>query len=324
MYVAGNGEGLEIYTSGGTPMFDGSVDDTFFATAIADAPGKALIVGKDLPSNTALMVTLDTSVPTDPELLDQLGNGAIQNYTGVAVNSAGTLAVVTQGLTGLVTVDISNPAVITQRGSYDSPGTAWGVALNSAGTLAYVADGASGLRIVSISNPTAPSSVGTLAMSGTQRAAAVIGNTVYLANQNGTLRVVDVTNPAAPVLKGGASLTGFGYHVAAEGTLAAAISGDAINDYLDVVNVSNPTAPVKVGSVAIGPAGSGKGVDLKNGKAYVAANGFGLQIYDLANPALPNLTGSGYTAGDALDVVVGPGLACVADFPGTISIISLP
>ncbi len=282
-YVAANGGGLVIYTTGGSPTLEGSVDDTFVGQALDVAAGKALIVGKDLPSNTALMITLDVSVPSEPELLGQLGNVALQNYTGVAVNNTATMAVVTQGTTGLVTVDLSNPSAPDVLGAYDSPGTAWGVVLNTAGTIAYVADGASGLRVVSLSNPSNPTSIGSLTMSGTMRAIDLQGSLVYLANQSGTLRVVDVANPSAPVLRGGGSITGFGYHVAVEGTLAAVISGNATNDYLDIVDVTNPILPVKIGSVAIGPAGAGKGVDITGGKAYVAAADGGLQIYDLAN-----------------------------------------
>ncbi len=324
-YVAGKGDGLEIYTTGGTPSLTGAVDDdSFLGQAIDARAGRSVIAGTDLTNNTALMLVLDVSAANDPEILGELGTGVVTSYTDVALNSTATMAVVTQGTAGLVTIDLANPAFPKVFGSYNSPGTAWGVKLNSTASLAYVADGASGLRIVSLANPRTPTSVGTLAMSGTLRSVDVIGTTAYLANQNGTLRIVDVSNPSLPVLRGGASLTGFGYHVACEGTLCAAISGNATNDYLDIVSVANPTSPLKLGSVVVGPAGSGGGVDLVNGRAYVAADDDGLKIYSLLVPAAPLLTGSGFTVGAALDVVVESGYARVADHPATISIVDLP
>jgi hypothetical protein len=111
--------------------------------------------------------------------------------------------------------------------------------------------------------------------------------------------------------------------VAVEGTLAAVLSGDATNDYLDIVNVSNPTIPVRTGSVVIGPVGTAYGVALANGLASVAANTQGLQIYDVAAPATPVLRSTLKTVGDALGVTVQGGFAYVVDFPATVDIMSL-
>ena len=79
--------------------------------------------------------------------------------------------------------------------------------------------------------------------------------------------------------------------------------------------------PAFLGSVAVGLVGTGKGVALDGGRAYVAANTQGLQIYDLSGAAAPVLLDALGTVGDALGIVVDSGLAYVADFPATITII---
>jgi hypothetical protein len=65
-------------------------------------------------------------------------------------------------------------------------------------------------------------------------------------------------------------------------------------------------------------------VALAGGRAYVAANTQGLQIYNLSGSAAPVLLDAMGTVGDALDIAVGSSLAYVADFPATITIIQAP
>src|SRR5207247_5411059 len=120
-----------------------------------------------------------------------------------------------------------------------------------------------------------------------------------------TIDVVDVSNPAAPLRIGGAAtgLSGPGVHSAVEGTVAAVLSTNA-SDFLDVLNISNPALPVHSASVMLGPVGTGKGVTLVGGRAYVASNTVGLQIYGLTTPSAPIPLAPIHTAGDPLDVPV--------------------
>ncbi|PYO56186.1 MAG: hypothetical protein DMD83_15745, partial [Candidatus Rokuibacteriota bacterium] len=113
-----------------------------------------------------------------------------------------------------------------------------------------------------------------------------------------------------------------GVHIAVEGSVAAVLSTNA-SDFLDVLNVSTPALPVHIASVTLGPVGTGKGVTLTGGRAYVASNTLGLQIYDLTTPSAPIALGTVSTVGDALDVRVQSGFVYVADFPATVDVIDL-
>ena len=76
-------------------------------------------------------------------------------------------------------------------------------------------------------------------------------------------------------------------------------------------------------SVMLGPVGTGKGVTLVGGRAYVASNTVGLQIYGLTTPSAPIPLATIPTVGDALDVRVLSGFVYVADFPATVDVIEL-
>jgi hypothetical protein len=329
-YVALESEGLKIYdVSISTLSLQGIINDSFEGRSIAKAGTVVVVVGKDIPTSTILLQVFDLTDPTQPQVLGELpttipatisGTG----YMGVALNSSGTLAVAAMGMAGIWMVDLTNPAVPTLLGTYDTPGTAYAVALNSTATLAYVADGGGDLQIVNLTNPSHPTLAGSLSLAGTPVDIDVAGTTAYLANQNGTLVVVNVSNPAAPVFKGQVTLSGYGYYVAVEGTQAVVLSSNpTTNSFLDVVDVSNPVSPVRTSSVAVGLPSIVKGVDLANAQAYVALDTDGLKIYDISSSGNPVLLGAGYSVGKAKDVVGDGSLACVADYPAIISIIDL-
>jgi hypothetical protein len=242
--------------------------------------------------------------------------------TGVALNSTGTLAAVALGGAGLWAVDVSNASAPRLLGSLDTAGVAYNVALNATASVAFVADGLGGLRVISLANPAAPSLMASLAPAGVNyRDIAVVGTLAFMANQNGTLDVIDVSVPSAPRRIGTRTVSGFALKVAAEGTLATVITGISTADQMDVVDVSNPAAPVVLRTLTLGSVGLGQGIALANRLAYVAANGAGLKIYDLANASNPVLRNSIDTVGTANDVAVQGTYAYVADFPATVSIV---
>ena len=61
------------------------------------------------------------------------------------------MAYVADDSAGLVVLDISDPANITQLGAFNTGGLALSVQV--VGNLAYVADGSSGLVVLDISDP---------------------------------------------------------------------------------------------------------------------------------------------------------------------------
>jgi hypothetical protein len=106
---------------------------------------------------------------------------------------------------GLQVVEVSDPAVPTEVGFYDTPGWANDVAV--AGGYANIADAPvqdgsqwanGGLRVVDVSNPAAPVESGFFETPRFAEGVAVAGGYAYVADgDGGGLRVVDVSNPAA-------------------------------------------------------------------------------------------------------------------------------
>lgn len=322
-YVANGDLGLKIYSVGSVPTLSGGMNDPFSATRIAMAGGRSVVTGAHLPTASARLRVLDTTDPTVPEVLGELPTTVTAaGILDVAMNGSGTLAVTAMGTAGIWVVDLANPSAPVRRGVYDTSGVAFAVALNASGSLAYVADGSGGLKVVSLANPSAPSQVGSIALSGIQRDVAVQGSVAYVVDQMGRLVTVDVANASAPQQLGALTMGRYAYNVAVSGTLAIMhTQGSAA--YLDVVDVTTPASPVIRSSVAVDASGAVKGIALGASRAYVASGTAGLRIYELTNPAAPTLLGSGYTVGDATDVVLGGALAQAADSAAIISIIDL-
>ncbi len=320
-YVASSSTGLKIYDM--TPAVVGGFADDFVATHVASAGTRAVITGTYRPTGTARLRIVDASVPSAPHVVGEVPSTMVATaFLDVAINAAGTRAVIAVGGSGVIVVDLANPAAPTTA-TFDTAGTAYGVALNAAGTLAYVADGLGGLKVLSLANLAAPTQVGSFPSSGIMRDVAVAGPVVYLADQMGRVVTVDVTTASAPVQLGALSMGRYTFNVAVEGTRAVVLSADSIH-YLDVLDVSNPANPVLLGTGAqIDAAGQAKGVALTGGHAFVADSTHGLKIYDIANPSGPSLVGMGYTVGEAVDVAVTGSTVWAADGAATISVIDL-
>jgi hypothetical protein len=113
---------------------------------------------------------------------------------------------------------VSNPALPTSVGSYNTPGYAEGVAVS--GSYAYVADYTSGLRVINISNPALPSEVSFYDTPGYAYGVVVSGNYAYVADGGGGLRVIDVSTPASPTEAGYYNTPGTTYALAMRGCVA--------------------------------------------------------------------------------------------------------
>ncbi len=322
-YVANGVQGLKVFNLGGSPSQGGGVTDDFSPTRIAATTNRSVVTGPYLPNNTARLRVIDTSNPTQPEILGDLpttvtGAGILD----VAINDAGTLAVMAMASSGVWVVDLTNPEAPVKRGVYDTPGVAFAVALNPSGSIAYVADGSGGLKVLSLSNPSAPTLAGNVAMTGIQRDIALQGSVVYLADQMGRLVTVDVANPTAPQQLGAVVIGRYTFNVAVRGSLALTHSTDTAA-HLDVIDVSAPATPFVRSSVAVDASGTVNAVASDGSRAYVANGSRGLRIYSLANPNAPAFLDSGFTVGDATDVVVGSSFAQAADSAAIVSIIDL-
>jgi len=314
VYLAEYGDGVKIFDTG--TVSRGGVQDTFVPKDIDAAANVAVVVGKDSTTTTGLLEVLNTTT-SQPTAVGELVNTSVGTFTGVALNSTGTLGVVTMGAAGVWVVDFTVPRVL---GSYDTSGMANAVALNSTATLAYIADGAAGLKVLDISNPAQPVLTGSLSLTGTQVDIALSGNIVCLVSNTGPLSTVDVSTPSAPVFKGAVASSAAAARVAVNGSTIAVLSGDNVNSYLDMRSISTSGAPTRLGSVIFGPFGSAMGVELVGNTAYLATNFGGLVLYDITAPATPTLRSVAPTVGAAVGVAVNGSHVYVADSPAIVDV----
>jgi len=159
------------------------------------------------------------------------------------------------------------------------------------GDLVYVVGGSSGLHIMNLEDPAHPEEVGRFTWyqySESGGGVYVVGNLAYLGIETGGF-VLDVSDPTHPVVVGqwttiGASVISF-----VHGNFAIAHSDEGIPYVLDI---TNPTNVHYIGgfpgngivSEAMGMAGE-----------YLCTSGSGLRVWDMSNPAAPQLVASADT-----------------------------
>jgi hypothetical protein len=194
-----------------------------------------------------------------------LGGRAI----GVAVS--GTYAYVADGYSGLLVIDITNPASPQIVGNADTPGNSTGVAVS--GTYAYVSDYDYGLQVIDITNPASPQIVGSVDTPGGTLGVAVSGTHAYVADWDYGLQVIDITNPASPQIVGSVDTPGGADDVAVSGTHAYVADHDS---GLQVIDITNPANPQIMGGVDT--PGLAEGVAVSGTYAYIADSDYGLQV----------------------------------------------
>lgn len=233
---------------------------------------------------------------------------------------AGTYAYVAAGETGLLILDMTDPSAPALAGSYNTPGYAWDVAV--VGIHAYVADNDSGLQILNAAVPSTPTLEASYDTPSYAWGVAAAGNYVFVADQRYGLRIVNVANPATPALAGTYETPLGAFDLAMVGNHAyvlVAPPGPFLWEFADptapslmIVDIINPTAPTVVGSFHV-PGFFARALDAAGDYAYVAVDGFGLQIVNVADPAAPFLAGSYLTQPNISDVVVVGNYAFLTD-----------
>ncbi len=126
----------------------------------------------------------------------------LTNAWGVAAR--GNTVFVADGVGGLATVDVANPAAPVLLGRVVTGGQARGVVVD--GPIAYVASGSAGLVVVDIANLAQPKVVGQAAMPGTALRVDYSNGKAFVAAWNDA-RVYDVSTPARPRFVGAVRLT---------------------------------------------------------------------------------------------------------------------
>ena len=283
-----------------------------------------------IANNYGTSFRFDATVPTSPQPVGNITFSA--NAMGAVIE--GSLAYVAAGTAGLQIVDISDPTSMAVVGSWT------GTSVNSVdvvGSLAYVADESLGLIVLDVSDPSNPSLLGTEPFAPFGTHVEVELPYAYLATPDDGLVVVDVSDPSAPdwtsavdvvidefLLKDG-YVFGIGGHwlrvidvsipplPVLEGSYSIAQVADGIaiaGDYayvgsgiLRVYDISDPLAVVSNG-FSYGPAWTDR-VWVDGSTLYGAVREGGVQVWDLADPAIPIPAGTSRLAEDVDWVITG-------------------
>ena len=351
IYAAANGLGLAIIdiSNPSTPALLGHSTYPSATRGIA-VSGSYACLSYMGPAETSHVAMFDVSNPHSPIVVDDLivpGEGWTQD-----VEIAGEYAFVSDEVTGLHIIDISNPSALTQVGWIQLGRARGSIAIG--GLLYLAAWGA--VAVVDISNPESPTAIGHLDTPNSALDVDVAGPFAYVADDF-ALSIIDVADPAAPSLAGVVGTAGGAQAV--EVVLGSALRGeDKSYAYiangpagLQIVEVTNPSMPKLLGAVdtpsgarglavvgdlvyvadsfaglqivdasdrgapiIIGNVGTfrARGVAVRDSYAYIADAENGLQIVDVTDPTFPTLLGRADTPGFADRVVLAGDLAYVA------------
>jgi len=276
---------------------------------------------------------LDVADPTHPTLAGFFDTpGRLERLVvrgGLALLSGGDY--VQYPYRDLRIVDVADPAHPRELALYaQQPSGSYPlVPIALQGRYAWIVAQGNELRGIDLVDPAHPAQVSSYTL-GRLVEASPAGDARLLAAGGGTLVTLDLTDPARPREVARAALPSPGTLVAVEGDLAftlerlpagAAPASDALLGTLHVVGLANPQAPAELGRfelrVPLGWPQDGKVYRLTpaGSRFYVAADMAGLQILDLADPAAPQLLGSGGAPGFFYDVALlqGTSYALVAD-----------
>jgi hypothetical protein len=167
-FLAGN-----YTTAGGSP----------YAVAVQ---GKYAFVGDQ---GDGKMYVLDITNPAKPNLISTFPGLT----TATSIYLSGKYAYLTDAA-GLHVLNISNPASVSQTGSYS--GAFYSVSVG--GDYAYLTDPAGNLTVVDVSNPAVPALVGSASTGGTPHGLFVSGKYAYVTTESTTVKIVDINGIKAP------------------------------------------------------------------------------------------------------------------------------
>lgn len=341
-FIAMYNEGVRILDVSRLPEHD----------EVARIPTDATVKGLDIKdgllyaaeqhSEGSRLRILDVSIPGAPV---SLGSVEIPGKPISDVRVSGSHAFVANHYHGLVIVDVADPAAPTIVSSMDLGGIVIDVEIS--GDFAYfvMASYPEGLKVVDVSDPASPQLVASLAP--VAREARIVGTLLLLAAYEEGLQVFDIADPAAPQLLASVPAIDRVTAVTMAGDLAYLIDGG-----LRVVDLSNPSHPIPLGSIVHGwesieivghyalfPTSDGLStvdvslpfwpgemarvptdmdpwdLSIEGTTAYVSANSIdGFQIFDVSNPAAPDLLGSFDTNSAVFTAAVVDGIAYLASY----------
>jgi len=294
------------------------------AGALLGANPQKIVVQGDYAYVAAggFFLILNIADPAHPQLISRVDTPG----EAMDVKVAGNYAYVADGLFGLRTIDISDPANPVEKGVFmimKKPTLIRRVELS--GTYAYLADYYNGLRIVDVSNPFSPREIGLWSEEEGRISVTVSGRYAYVAGAN--FYVVDISNPQRPKTISRSFQMGMFDDVTVRGNYA----------YTDrfIIDISNPKKPHKLGEfkasgnrfkpISLDEKGDynytyagirGNSIAAAGNYVYLADVLSGLRIFDISDLLAPAEKGACDTPGQAMGVTVIGNYAYVADGTG--------
>lgn len=178
------------------------------------------------------------------EIINSNEIGKVSRYRGYgyleSLRFAGDTAYIAER-SGLRIVDLSNPAIPSEIGFFDSTGETFDVEISH--NRAFLANGTSGLELVDITNPASQTRLGGFATPDPAMDIAVQGNYAFVAAKRAGLLVVDVSDPTKPNQVANVDTPDSAYGVTLAGGYAYVADMCA---GLRIIRVEDPANPVEV------------------------------------------------------------------------------
>ena len=181
--------------------------------------------------------------------------------------------------------------------------------------FAYVSAGGEGVVIFDISDPSEPQRLEAESVTAWADTLDVIryGDIAYVAGGSSGILAVNLTDSEAPTLVGREPDAAQAERLAQSGDQLFAIGGPRGGPgHMSIMDVSDPTSPLLIGSVET--EGSGEGISVDAGLAFIADGSAGLQIYDITGVALPSRVAEmGASEWNVIDILVSGNYAYAVD-----------
>ena len=279
----------------------------------------AYLTGKS-PSSVSFRI-LDVN---DPGNITESGSALLISSSTTSIRGihvAGEYAYILDHYSGLIVVDISDPAhpeIETRFYIENMPG---GFDIN--GHQAYIATYYSNLQVLDINNPLHPEKLGDWKGPVPGARAVDVGNlAAYVATYMDGIRIFDVTDPGNPIPVSSYVSNQWDDKIVRDlvisgnyAFLATGVSG------LRILDLSNPFAPFEVGSIQ--PGSIMFRVKIEGNYAYVSLQDQGFSIIDISNPAQPRKLGSLNTSGNIYGIDFSSGYAFAADYDGILHVVNI-
>ena len=244
---------------------------------------------------TSGLLAVDVSEPGSPELLDFHG---LPGYTeGLAVEEDRVF--VANGESGIFVFDSSDPSDLQILSHTEMAGYAWDVTIR--GSTLFTSNGALGMAIYNLTSNDSLELISATNLPGDARKTEVEGTRGYVAGFDGGLILLNITDLENPVQMDRYTISGEDFNDVGLMDDYAIVT----SNYEGRVHVIDASAPDELTLIStIETPGYSVALDIVGELAFIADHHKGFRIYNLSNPAEPQLVTNYYTEKYALGIEV--------------------